>query len=199
MLLIKAKEASMAGRLTDEEMNQLETWIGSGSKAFSLLYSITRDACDPAAFHRLCDNQGPTVTVLYNTQGSVFGGYTSASWDVAKGGYIPDDKAFLFQLRYSANRKCTKFPVKQPELAVYSSKTHGPCFGKGASDLATFFDKPINHNDGVFALNGNMINFGMTFERMGVHTQEINNGHMNITDLKVYSVTGETGINVSYR
>ena len=65
MTLIGRKEAGMAGRLTDEDMTQLEAWIGTGSKAFTLLYSIARDACDPAAFHRLCDNQGPTVKFTF--------------------------------------------------------------------------------------------------------------------------------------
>ena len=138
------------------------------------------------------------VTVLYNTNGSVFGGYTSASWDQAKAGYIHDEKAFLFQLRFSGTKKCTKFPVKQPELATYSMKTHGPCFGKGASDLASFWDKPISHNDGVFALNGNMINFGSSFDQQGTKTAEINNGHMNVTDLKVYAVAGRFAASIVF-
>ncbi|KAH3825421.1 hypothetical protein DPMN_127296 [Dreissena polymorpha] len=48
-----------------------------------------------------CDNQGPTVTVLYNPQGSVYGGYVSASWisgtsDSYIKDYIQDSRAFLF-------------------------------------------------------------------------------------------------------
>jgi len=71
----------MAGLLTDEHMDQLEAWIGTGPKQFNLIYSITRDGCGSAQFHKMCDNQGPTVTVVYNTQGSIFGAYTSLAWE----------------------------------------------------------------------------------------------------------------------
>ena len=31
-------------------------------------------------FHSLCDNKGPTVTIVKDTNNSIFGGYTSISW-----------------------------------------------------------------------------------------------------------------------
>ncbi|XP_052285297.1 interferon-induced protein 44-like [Dreissena polymorpha] len=71
---------TMAGQLPEKYMDQLESWIGTGPKTFTLLYKITRDGCNATTFHQMCDNQGPTVTVLYNQQGSVYGGYESASW-----------------------------------------------------------------------------------------------------------------------
>ena len=64
----------MSGKLTDKYMDQLEQWIGIGPKKFDLLYAITRDGCDATAFHQKCDNQGPTVTVLYNQHSSIYGG-----------------------------------------------------------------------------------------------------------------------------
>ena len=33
-----------------------------------------------ATFHSLCDNQGPTVTIVKDTNNNIFGGYTSISW-----------------------------------------------------------------------------------------------------------------------
>ncbi|WAQ94442.1 hypothetical protein MAR_006913, partial [Mya arenaria] len=47
----------MGKRLTDKDFNQIESWIGTGPKTFNLLYSITRDGCDPDVFHKKCDNQ----------------------------------------------------------------------------------------------------------------------------------------------
>ena len=66
--------------LQKKEKKQLETWIGRNCK-FVLLFKATRDGCCATAFHRNCDNKGPTITVLYNTNDSVFGGYTSQSWN----------------------------------------------------------------------------------------------------------------------
>ncbi|KAH3803141.1 hypothetical protein DPMN_156843 [Dreissena polymorpha] len=53
--------------------------------------------------HEKCDHQEATVTVVYNEVGSVFGGYTSASWAAGMGD-TRDDKAFLFQLKFSNKR-----------------------------------------------------------------------------------------------
>ena len=50
--------AAAFGKLADEEMDQLETWIGAGPKQFTLLYSATRDGCVATTFHQKCDNQG---------------------------------------------------------------------------------------------------------------------------------------------
>ncbi|KAH3892852.1 hypothetical protein DPMN_016985 [Dreissena polymorpha] len=102
----------MTLQLMDNYMDQLESWICTGPKIFSLLYKITRDGCNATTFHHKCDNQGPTVTVLYNQQGSVYGGYASESW-TSSNKYIQDANAFIFQLRYSGSNKPTKFPNKK--------------------------------------------------------------------------------------
>ncbi|KAH3798718.1 hypothetical protein DPMN_152320 [Dreissena polymorpha] len=61
---------------------------------FTLLYSATKNGCTAHTFNEKRDYQGSTVTVVYNEQGSVFGGYTSASL-VAVIGATRDDKAFF--------------------------------------------------------------------------------------------------------
>ena len=33
-----------------------------------------------ATFHSLCDNKGPTVTIVKDTNNNIFGGYTSKPW-----------------------------------------------------------------------------------------------------------------------
>ncbi|XP_052759942.1 interferon-induced protein 44-like [Mya arenaria] len=176
----------MAGQLTDADMDQLETWVGTGPKTFTLLYKITRDGCDPAIFHQKCDSQGPTVTVLYNTNGSVFGGYAGQSLH-SQSAYINDHTAFLYQLRFSGNQKANKFPVKcsQADYAFHGSPSLGPVFGAG-HDLHAFSAK-ISNNSGTFALNGRL-RF-KSYDSQGVTTDQINNGHMNVTELEVYKVT----------
>ncbi|KAH3817362.1 hypothetical protein DPMN_118895 [Dreissena polymorpha] len=80
------------------------------------------------AFQQKFDNQGPTVTVLYNKQDSVYGGYGSLSWNKAN--------AFLFQLKYSGSDK-HKFQIKNSTYGMYGHSTCGPTFG-GGNDLYTF-------------------------------------------------------------
>ncbi|XP_053383599.1 interferon-induced protein 44-like isoform X2 [Mercenaria mercenaria] len=174
----------MEGKLSEKGMDQLEKWIGTGPKIFTLRYAITRDGCDATVFHQKCDNQGPTVTVLYNQHGSVYGGYTSVSWRSANGIYVRDDKAFLYQLRYNGSDRQNIFHVKIPGQAVTHNSSYAPVF---YDDLLTFNAK-INKFGSVFPLNGSMSTFGTTYNNNGVSNDQVNNGSMDVTELEVYSV-----------
>ena len=47
---------------------------------FLLIYRASRDGWNSSNFHTLCDNKGPTVTVV-KSGNYIFGGYTEQSWD----------------------------------------------------------------------------------------------------------------------
>lgn len=51
-------------------------------KKYKLLYRSSRDGLTGKAFHERCNYQGPTITIVKpgETNGRVFGGYTSANW-----------------------------------------------------------------------------------------------------------------------
>ncbi|KAL4224203.1 Interferon-induced protein 44-like [Mactra antiquata] len=176
----------MTGKLKDAAMAQLETWIGKGSKQFTLLYAITRDGCNSNTFHQLCDNKGPTVTVLYNQQGSVYGGYTNINWN-NDSGYQSDAGAFLFQLKFKNKQKLNKFPSNVDGYCMYSEQSYGPTFG-GNHDLHTFSGN-IGNSGGYFQLNGSL-NIGHSYTNTaGISMSNINNGNMIVTELEVYQVT----------
>ncbi|XP_060600190.1 interferon-induced protein 44-like, partial [Ruditapes philippinarum] len=177
----------MTGKLTDKDMDHLEQWIGTGPKTFTLLYAITRDGCNATTFHQKCDNQGPTVTVLYNQQGSVYGGFAPVSWN-SSNQWINNTSAFLYQLRFSGNEKSTKFPIKSANYqnALYCHQSYGPTFG-GGHDIHTF-SSTVNSSGTYFTLNGGM-NFGHTYDTQGLTATNINNGNMNVTELQVYKVS----------
>lgn len=182
---------TMAGRLTEGDKDRIEQWIGKGPKSFTLLYSITRDGCNATTFHQKCDNQGPTVTVLYNQQGSVYGGYTSASWCSVNGGqYANTEDSFMFQLKSSGNQKENKFPLKPEgkQHSIYCYTNYGPLFGEDGTDLNTFNGR-INNAGGSFSLNGSM-NIGKNYDNLGIARDQINNGSMTSTELEVYKITG---------
>ncbi|XP_045161383.1 interferon-induced protein 44-like [Mercenaria mercenaria] len=174
----------MTGKLSDKDMDQLEQWIGTGPKTFTLIYAITRDGCNATTFHQKCDNQGATVTVLYNQQGSVYGGYTSATWQ-GSGQYYNDANAFLYQLHYSKTPTPTKFPYNGNGNGIYKVSNYGPTFG-GGHDLNTFTGT-VNNSGGYFVLNGYM-GIGNSYNAQGKNTNQINNGNMNVTELEVYKV-----------
>ena len=177
----------MSGKLTAKFMDHLEQWIGTGPKTFDLLYSITRDGCNSAVFHQKCDNQGPTVTVLYNQQGSVYGGYTGINWDKS-GTWGNDTTAFLFQLQYNGSSTVNKFTCKQSAYAMFRHSSYGPVFGHGGHDLQTFTGT-VNNSGGYYALNGYGLSaLGNSYNNLGITANQINNGTMNVTELEVYQV-----------
>ncbi|XP_060601919.1 interferon-induced protein 44-like [Ruditapes philippinarum] len=178
----------MDGKLTDNDMDQLEQWIGTGPKTFKLLYAITRDGCVSTTFHQKCDNQGPTVTVLYNPQGSVYGGYVQESWN-SSGDWTNDTSAFMYQLRFNGNDKRTKFPIKSGNSnhALFCGSSYGPLFGYvNGYDLFTF-QNTVYSSGTFFVLNGQM-DIGHSYDNQGVTANQINNGNKNVTELEVYKV-----------
>ena len=102
---------------------------GLENKSFSLLWRGSHDGFDAAAFHRLCDGKANTLTIIKNTNGFIFGGFTSIPWSSMQG-YKTDSIAFLFSLTNSSNTPL-KLKVNFPENAVYHFLNYGPTFGAG--------------------------------------------------------------------
>ena len=55
----------------------------SDESNFVLIYRASRDGWHSSKFHTLCDDKGPTVTVLKNGN-NIFGGYSEMSWEDGK-------------------------------------------------------------------------------------------------------------------
>jgi len=64
--------------LERERKTSLQVLLGA-QRVYNLLYRGSRDGWSTDTFHFLCDNRGPTVTVVRKGS-SVFGGYTEQSW-----------------------------------------------------------------------------------------------------------------------
>ncbi|XP_069123056.1 interferon-induced protein 44-like isoform X2 [Argopecten irradians] len=173
--------------LTQSQKNQIYKWIGSLKMLkFTLLYKISRDGCSSKTFHTLCDNKGPTVTVLYNTDNSVYGGYTAVNWNSSKVTY--DAKAFLFKLDYNGCEQPNIFPVKNNGTnAIFGASGYGPSFGADGSDLCCFTDS-VNKSGTSFPLNGNASKLGHTYDLKGENYFSVMNGHLQVVDLEVYRV-----------
>ena len=92
---------------TKEQYNLICDWINREKPfKFKLLYKGTTDGDTIEVFHNKCDNQYPTISIIESTDGQIFGGYTTKSWDKNNLKDIPDPDSFLFNLN---NTK--KYPV----------------------------------------------------------------------------------------
>lgn len=131
-------------------------------RRFVLLYRASRDGWESSTFHRLCDNRGPTLTVVATVSGYAFGGYASQSWTSA-GGTSRAPGSFLFTMRCAAGLPATKLPLRKrmDPYAMVMEPDGGPSFGHGpdlqiaseanGSDArsATMFDRSFCAPDGL--------------------------------------------------
>ena len=182
----------MAELLDKKYKDQLVTWIGRFCH-FRLLYKISRDGCSAKTFHQKCDDQGPTVTVLCNSNNTMFGGYLSKSWNSSER-YIYDCSAFLFRLQYNGSSNPLKCPVINAAYAGYGHSDYGPTFGEGSISHNDYsngyhirtFSGTINKSGNYFPLNGGINCIGNTY-----NWKSITNNNFRVTDLEVYKVEGE--------
>jgi hypothetical protein len=79
-----------------------------------------------AKFHELCNNKGPTLTLITTEAGHKFGGFTTISWD-SSNSYKLDTRSFLFSIDLT-----TKYPIINSfGNGIYCGATYGPTFGNG--------------------------------------------------------------------
>jgi hypothetical protein len=122
-------------------------------KKTRLLFRASRDGASAASFHLLCDDQGPTVTLIKSSGGYVFGGYAGVAWS-------SDDEehacpsAFLFTVTNPHGDPITRFMSNGDGQAVGCHSGYGPIFGygndlhvSGAFDGYSNTDFPSSYTD----------------------------------------------------
>jgi hypothetical protein len=113
-------------------------------KRFSLLWRGSRDGFGAEAFHGRCDGHANTLTVILDTKGNIFGGFTPVEWEsrVWNGKsaeesncWKADDslKSFLFTLKNPHNIAARRFALAAEEKheAINCCSALGPAFGGG--------------------------------------------------------------------
>jgi hypothetical protein len=122
-------------------------------KRFSLLWRGSRDGFKVREFHRLCDGHANTLTVISDTNGNIFGGFTPAEWESRvwngkRGNENNSSKAddslrsFLFTLKNPHKVPARKFALKaeKKQNAIRCDSERGPHFW----DIAIFDDCNTN-------------------------------------------------------
>ena len=128
---IKYAKESFEGSviLNEEEKILLSEWVDPKKVLkFNLVFSTQKDGSSANAFHMHCDGVSPTITIVMDTNGNKFGGYTTSSWAQPSpgSGYARDTDAFVFNL--SKKLKYIQ-PDKYGQYSIYRSVANGPTFG----------------------------------------------------------------------
>ena len=118
--------------LSMEQQMKLNEFYGRNDQKWMLIYKATRDGFGSRDFHRCCDNQGATMTVIRSKDGGyLFGGYTSVSWR-SVGKYVVDNNGpFIFTLTNPHGILPTKYSIKHVPSSICDLKECGPVFGGG--------------------------------------------------------------------
>jgi hypothetical protein len=101
------------------------------NKQFILLWRGSRDGFGARDFHSRCDRHPNTLTVILDTNGNIFGGFTPVEWD-SDGGFKTDRslKSFLFTLKNPHDVSARRFALKSSYKyeATYCGPEWGPRF-----------------------------------------------------------------------
>jgi len=111
---------------------------------WTAIYRGTRDGLTPDDFHYSCDYKGPTITVIRDVEGYVYGGYTSRHWD-SSGGWQFDSSAAIFSLIGPNESAPMRLPIRRGHRAIYSSSESLPHFGD-TDDIMMYHDQQGVHS-----------------------------------------------------
>ena len=101
----------------DEFLEKIYDWCGC--KRMELIYRGCRDGSLPENFHEKYDNQGPTVCLIKNEKGFIFGGFSSISWTIEKdNGWTTSSDNFIFTLTNIYSTPPSKFPISQKIYSI---------------------------------------------------------------------------------
>ena len=161
-----------------EFLNKIYEWCGC--QKIELLFRATKDGATADAFHKKCDNQGPTLCLYKNDKGNIFGGYAPISWTNKGGGKIAPG-TFIFTLTNIYNAPPTIFNLKENQVAVFHHQNEGPVFGKnailiknnfiGANNVTYFpenFKDNLNKGKSIFTGNENNDYYHMDIKEIEV-------------------------------
>jgi hypothetical protein len=103
-------------------------------KQFSVLWRGSRDGFKSQTFHDRCDGHSNTLTVIFDTKGNIFGGFTPLKWE-SQGGLKADndEKSFLFTLKNPHNIPARIFRLKteRKNEAIRCGSRFSPWFEGG--------------------------------------------------------------------
>lgn len=99
-----------------------------------LIYRASRDGYNAEDFHKHCDNQGPTLSLLFSELDRLFGGYTDISWTTPIGNTKKvEGKGNSFLFTFDNEQKMKIFKCLKKENEVYHSRNDMVVFGDGHS------------------------------------------------------------------
>ena len=163
-----------------EQIKLLKEWLPYKNKdelKCKLIYDAKKDGDDVAKFHSLCDNKGPTLTIISTSDNKKIGGFLSTSFNGNKGN-INDNNAFLFSLNYNE-----KYPSLNKSLNYQDKKEYGPIFGNTCIEIK---DKFFSNRNNYYESYTSRYDFGKRHNNIIVH--------FFVLELEIYQIINEENL-----
>ena len=128
---VALKSFKQSSFLKEEEKKMISNWINPNKVIrFNLLYTTEKDGDRSSTFHYYCDGIFPTLTVILDTSGRRFGGFTTQNWcqSCVGANYSRAPESFIFNL--STQQKYDLIDQLNTN-AIYRHGSYGPTFGSG--------------------------------------------------------------------
>jgi hypothetical protein len=157
-------------------------------KQFVLLWRGSRDGFNATDFHSRCDGHANTLTLILDTDGNIFGGFTPVEWESASWKYKCDNslRSFLFTLKNPHNTPAMTFALKpeKKEYAIYAHSSCCPIFG-GGHDLRVHSQCNTNTNSYTHYIGHTYTN------NSGVANDKLFTGstHFKVKEIEVFEIT----------
>ena len=97
---------------------------------FEKIFIMNKNGSSSKDFHKYCDNNGPTLTLIKTINNKIFGGFAPLNWDISGIDKIDENnQTFIFSL--SSMKKYDM--INKDKSAICCNREYGPSFG--ASDF----------------------------------------------------------------
>jgi regulator of replication initiation timing len=166
------------------------------SKQVTLLWRGSRDGFCGRDFHSRCDGHENTLTMILDTNGNIFGGYTRLKWEsrerVGNGSnrYKSDEslESWLFTLKNPYNTEPRKFGLASNDkrYAIFCGCSGGPEFGVGHDGFGD-----IAIRDKCNVSNSSSTSFGRTYiNDTNIHDDKLFTGssHFIVKEIEVFEI-----------
>lgn len=135
-----------------KKLNLLNNWVKEkmekNSLKYELIYKMSENGSKCKTFHKYCDNQGPTLTIIKTTSNRIFGGFNPFKWISSSDNEYKDysKKRFLFSMN-----KMKKYELlNSSKRAIYTNKYDGPHFGNADIEFGDDLKKGKSAASGTF-------------------------------------------------
>jgi len=134
-----------------QQKQLMKIWDPKKSSRWTRVYSGKTDGMNGSSWHAKVDQYTGSLSVMKDTSGNIFGGYTSNSW-AGSYGYRTDAQGFLFGLKNSRN-KPLKLVSTSDSYTLSCNSSNGPTWGSGH----------CLHITSQFNTNSNYCNYAASF------------------------------------